>query len=232
MDSCIFCRCSTTTATREHILPESLGGGDWACAPKGVVCSGCNQYFGSKVEPLALGSYPFLPWRVLLGMPTKKGKSPFIDVPEGRLVGTGPLGCLGFEPSPAYDVPRRGEIRIEADPKEPTATCRLLLKMGLETLAIHEPGYVRGRRFDAARKFARAPSKGSRWWFLIQDDPPFSQNVVEARDVAFEVAQLDGGEVFHLALFSLHMFVPLETRIVPDPALHRPPRSRLVEARV
>ena len=37
MSRCIFCKNSSARfTTREHILPESLGGGDWAVLPDGI----------------------------------------------------------------------------------------------------------------------------------------------------------------------------------------------------
>lgn len=61
--NCIFCKQDSRASRKvEHILPESLGGGDWACLPIGCVCDDCNQYFGSKIEQRAIACYPFKWW--------------------------------------------------------------------------------------------------------------------------------------------------------------------------
>ncbi len=57
--------------TKEHILPDSLGGGDWAILPEGLFCDNCQNIFGSSIEQQALADYPFVNFRTLLGIPTK-----------------------------------------------------------------------------------------------------------------------------------------------------------------
>ena len=75
MGHCIFCRTTNGPfTTREHILPESLGGNDWAILPEGMFCDSCQNRFGSHVEQLALGDYPFSFLRVFLGIPTKRAE--------------------------------------------------------------------------------------------------------------------------------------------------------------
>ena len=71
MPKCIFCKLTTGPfTTREHILPESLGGGDWAILPSGLLCDECQNRFGSSIEQQALIDYPFSFFRVFLGIPT------------------------------------------------------------------------------------------------------------------------------------------------------------------
>ena len=84
MPKCIFCKSTTGMfTTREHILPESLGGGEWAILPNGLLCDECQNRFGSLIEQQALIDYPFSFFRVFLGIPTKKGKPPWFDSWEG-----------------------------------------------------------------------------------------------------------------------------------------------------
>jgi len=84
MARCIFCMTKTGPfSTREHVLPESLGGGDWAVLPDGLLCDSCQNKFGSEIEQQALGDYPFSFLRTFLGIPTKKGKAPWFESWEG-----------------------------------------------------------------------------------------------------------------------------------------------------
>src|ERR1051325_796792 len=98
---CIFCKSETNDfTTREHILPESLGGGDWALLNDGLLCNVCQNRFGSDVEQKALGDYPFSFFRVFLGVPTKKHKAPWFDCWEGELRAGDVAGTLFYKPAP------------------------------------------------------------------------------------------------------------------------------------
>ncbi len=97
--TCIFCQKQVVEASISHILPASLGGEEWACLPDGLVCSRCNQYFGEKVENLALASFPFLPFRVLLGIPTRKKAAPEMPSNLGILRASQRPGYIGLDPT-------------------------------------------------------------------------------------------------------------------------------------
>lgn len=101
MFKCIFCLTTEKLKfnTKEHILPESLGGGDWAILPNGLFCDSCQNIFGSKIEQQALADYPFVNLRTVLGIPTKKGKPAWFDYMEGRLISGLISGILGYEPN-------------------------------------------------------------------------------------------------------------------------------------
>lgn len=96
--SCIFCKEEVSSEHEEHILPESLGGKDWAVLPEGLVCEKCNQYFGAKVESPALSSFLFLPFRLFLQIPTKKDKAPRQQVTIGEIMSSGIPGMVGANP--------------------------------------------------------------------------------------------------------------------------------------
>jgi hypothetical protein len=223
--ACLFCRKPVDGSRIEHILPESLGGGDWACLPDGLVCANCNQYFGSKVESKALGSYPFLPFRLLLGIPTKHKKAPFMTTTLCTLKSSHKPGHIGLDPF-SNEVEQgilRNEVtqvRIIAEPTEPLAGCRLLLKMGLELLGC-EDGKANLSRYDAARKFARSPQKNSRWWFLIACDFEglflrFKNGISLLewqKGISLSIDDACGGDVFHLKLFEMSLIVPLDEQI-------------------
>jgi hypothetical protein len=228
--TCIFCKEPADASRVEHILPESLGGKGWACLPEGLVCAKCNQYFGSKVEAPALGSYPFLPFRLLLGIPTKHRKATFMQSTLGTLRSCPTPGIIGLDPSSSALEIRLGEItqvRILAEPTEPLAVCRLLLKMGVEVIARDNPSDARSTRYDAARAFARSPQTIQHWWFLIACDHSrlfarFKDGVSKAdwgNGVSLSTIDIGGAEMFHLRLLEMSLFTPLEPAIYPAPDL-------------
>src|SRR4030042_1724650 len=144
MPKCIFCK-STTGAftTCEHILPESLGGGDWAILPDGLFCDQCQNLFGSSIEQQALADYPFSLFRVFLGIPTKKGKAPWLNSWEGTVKASLRPGVIDYEPATLFkkatEGKRKSQIRLLAHPLKPQIVCRFLLKMGIEVVAADDP---------------------------------------------------------------------------------------------
>jgi len=230
MSRCIFCHSREGPfRTREHILPESLGGGEWAILPVGLLCDRCQNCFGSEVEQQALDDYPFSFFRVFLGVPTKKGFAPWFRSWEGVIRASLRPGTLGYDPAPYFEEAtqegRKTQIRLLAHPQKPEMVCRFLLKMGLEVVASDSPEDVFGTKFDAARNYALSGSKKRPWWFLQCENMSaasdcFSRGVSPrewAENVRLEVARLDQEqEVFHLRLLYLDLLVPLTTDIKPE----------------
>lgn len=241
--ACLFCRERADASREEHILPESLGGKQWACLPEGIVCSKCNQYFGSKVEGPALGSFPFLPFRLLLGIPTKKSRAPSYRAMSGTLRSGSSPGTLGLDPESdrIEQLVSEGQItqvRLLAEPAHPVAVCRLLLKMGLEVVARTSLQDALSTRFDAARVFARMPRRSQRWWFLVACDHQrlfkrFQEGVSPsawASGVSLSTVEEDGAEIFHLRLLELSLMTPLQPVFEPAPELRsKEPEWRLFE---
>lgn len=229
MNRCIFCKSTDEQfGTREHILPESLGGGDWAILPPGLFCDTCQNAFGSTIEQQALADYPFNLLRVLLGIPTKKRKAPWFDSWEGT-VSAGPrAGQIAYEPAPpfeqAFKERRKTEMRFVATPRKPEMVCRTLLKMGLEMIAADTPDYVFHQKFDEARTFALHGTKNTPWWYAqVEDDVLMNQFLRERLDsvnesaFSLEVIRLENGdEVFYLHLFYLDIFTPLVSNVYPQ----------------
>jgi len=229
MPKCIFCKTEKGTyKTIVHILPESLEGKQWACLQQGLECDDCNKYFGSKVERLALNSFPFLEFRLLLGIPTKKNKSPKHETALGTIKGVPHHGVIGLDPK-STDIEKAvldgqiTQLRILAEPTERFAICRLLLKMGLEVVANDSFNDATIAKFDAARQFARKPSKGSKWWFLVCCNHTllftrFIKGITLkewTEEIKLEVVNYEGGEVFHLKLLNMSLITPLEKKIIP-----------------
>lgn len=59
-DRCIWCRkdWSEVESDETHVLPSCLGNAKQQVLPKGISCKPCNNYFGSKVEPVLLKDPP------------------------------------------------------------------------------------------------------------------------------------------------------------------------------
>lgn len=239
--TCIFCKQPISRSSISHILPASLGGEEWACLPDGLVCSKCNQYFGEKVESLALGSFPFLPFRVFLGIPTRKGAPPTMKTYLGTVKASNAPGHVGIEPETneigeAIQTGKISQMRILAEPTEPTAVCRMLVKMGLEVVAQDSPDDARSHKFDSARIFSRNPVKGTHWWFVISTDHKllFSRfrNGITLRDwadgVNLSVHRFDEYEAFRLQLLDMIIFTPLDGRVIsPDMGVFPEPDHRV-----
>lgn len=170
--TCILCK-STDGAytTKEHVIPESLGGGDGSLLPMGLVCDRCQNYFGTKIEQSVLGDAPFHLIRTMLSLPTKKRRAPwFADPVEGRLEATGFPNQVFYYPSEQMcevtDGGAKTQMRFPVRPKNPRLVCRFLLKMGIEVLASHGKEVALLPKYDAAREFARSAAPGCSWWYM------------------------------------------------------------------
>lgn len=229
MAKCIFCKSeSSGFNTKEHILPESLGGGEWAILPGGLFCDGCQNKFGSEIEQQALADYPFQAFRVFFAIPTKKKKAAWLKSPtEGTFRSHAP-GFLAYEPPPILeDAVVRGEkthFRLIAEPMKPEMTCRTLLKMAIEILACESADLALKEEYDPARKYALSGAKDGNWWFYLIEDLALMMELVNQgkgkegieAEVFLEINKIaEGAEVFHLRLFYLDLFVPLQPWIGP-----------------
>jgi len=231
MGKCIFCKSETGTfSTREHILPESLCGGDWAILPDGLLCDKCQNHFGSSIEQQALADYPFTFFRVFLGIPTKRGKAPWFDSWEGTIRTSMRPGSFDYGPSEFFkDAVQRGhksQIRLLAHPLKPHMVCRFLLKMGLEVVAVDNPQDIFKKKFDKARRLALTGERSDEWWYLQYEDISAADSYIRgavnlgewADNIKLEVAMIEAGaEVFHLKLLYIELFTPLESGIKPPP---------------
>jgi hypothetical protein len=224
---CIFCKeTGGPFGTVEHAVPESLGGGDWSVLPPGLVCDGCQKYFGAKIERDALSDAPFHMIRTLLSLPTKKGNAPWFEDPlEGALLAAGRPGQVHYMPSAHIaSVEVKTVMRFLAAPRNPRIVCRFLLKMGLEAVAFNSPDKALHTRYDAARAFARRGSPGTKWWYVEVNDPealsrwfggglsPIDESLVE-----LSVNEpVPGAEVSLFKLGPAAFIVPLLPNIYPD----------------
>jgi hypothetical protein len=209
--ACVFCRAPSSGGNREHLLPASLGGTDKEVLPEGLVCSPCNQYFGTKVERYALDCFPLNILRVMHAVQTKKGKRSRIGTNRGTLSSSGRQGILEYEPTPmlpASAVLGNKHIYVSTHPKYPRELCRLLVKTGLELIASVDLESALSTRYDTARRIARQPVSGSVWSYAVVHRDP-AKEAPEARvQVCMEIAE--GGGYFVLRYHSVVLVTPME----------------------
>ncbi len=228
MAKCIFCKGTDGLAqfrTREHIVPESLGGGDWSELRLRVVCDQCQNYFGAKVEREVLGDYPFNHIRTFAGVPTKKRRMPFFDDRfEGQLRAL-PDGQLQYVPAPhfaeALYAGKKTVMRLLAEPRSPARTCQFLLKMGLELLAEKDASPVFDEAFDPARRVARYLDAKYCWFYFHIQNPLLRSEasllgVHQDPDTFIEVSLVehDGGPMVNFEILEHTFFAPLTNNYV------------------
>jgi hypothetical protein len=229
MARCVFCNTTSGLfSTREHVLPEALGGGDWAILPDGLFCDSCQNKFGSEIEQQALGDYPFSFFRVFLAIPTKKRKSPWFDSSEGIIRASLRRGTVGYDPAPFFQQAtskgKKTQMRLFAHPHKPEMICRFLIKMGIEVVASDDEQAVFSPIFDEARLFALTGEKTRKWWYFQRERMDIALNYftegITKREwgdgVKLEVVNLDyGQEIFRCSLLYLDLIVPLTSMIRP-----------------
>lgn len=228
--------------TIEHILPESLGGGEWAILPNGMLCDACQNKFGSSIEQQALADYPLVDFRTFFAIPTKKRKAPWFKHREGIFTSSGIPGSIIYEPTDFFvDATLSGRKKhsiIPTECKRPDMVLRTLLKIGLEVVAA-DNGEIFNPKYDPARRFALTGEKDKMWFFILSEDLPLLNHLIKNpptseqwsdnmfMDVILHENKL---EVLHLKLLYLDFMVPLIEDVTPDPEWKRhEPRIKVIE---
>ena len=218
---CIFCEKNGKVTSVSHIVPESLGGRNSPVASSGVTCDACNQYFGQKVESKALKSFPFIGFRVLSGVKSKKGKAPSTLASGGKIISSGEYGKVVFEPfndemELKITSGQKTQFRIIAEVTESLSVCRMLLKMGLEQLGSHFYDVAISDRVNDARCFARGPQRGSSWWFILKSNPRelIGENPRQL-ELSIEIYELQGVLSSVMRLPGVTTITPLESHAIP-----------------
>ena len=179
---CLFCE-SGGPFTEEHIIPASLGNNDLVLTDQ--VCKQCNNYFGSKVEAPILNKSPLAFWRTFLGIRTKRGELPSVDLSQphcqsGKLASVHPshdngIGFMAHEDgSTSMDIVNRDILRRLQDekavvcnyvftPKSVFDLGRFLCKVGIELLCYSDAAKARKPSFQRARRFARYGTPQELW---------------------------------------------------------------------
>ena len=183
MTECLFCQSAEPFSTVEHIIPESLGNDELFLRDE--VCDTCQAYFGKEVEKFVLEKTPVAFWRTLLGIRTKRGRLPSVDLSQPKQQ-KGMLPTrhdahddhIGFtahvDGSTSIDIhdPKlvrelldnsRSEFQFVFTPKVLSLFARFLVKVGLELLCSTNRAAAYSPDFDDARSFARRAAGGSLW---------------------------------------------------------------------
>jgi hypothetical protein len=224
---CVFCLGEKEDQRSvEHIIPESLGGGDWAVLPPDTVCDSCNHYFGAKVESKVLQDYPLNVLRLFSAVRTKKKKWASLNHPIGKLAAS-PYGrVIGLDPSDdevehQILTGNRAQFRIIAETANPLLMCRFLLKVALECIALDCMLSAMKVRYAEARRFARNPQRGDSWWFMYRFDP--TADCGQKKETRAEIVEIDDAEMGLITILGCNFFVPLHPKIVYQASdLHEP----------
>ncbi|WP_338802205.1 HNH endonuclease [Pseudomonas sp. RSB 5.4] len=217
--SCIFCH-SNESSSVAHIVPESLGGKNSPIGRPGVTCDRCNQYFGQKVESKALQSFPFNGYRLLKGVPSKKGRFVRMDTTLGQVQASEAPGIIQLEPRNGQlknlvETERVSQFHLIAEVTEPLAVVRMLLKIGLEQLGKHYYDVAVSDRVEEARVFARRPARSDNWWFVLFTEPSEILDTKVQGESAIEIREQKGVLVSVMRLPGVTTIVPLEKRALP-----------------
>ena len=161
--------------------------------------------------------------RLMNGVVTKKRKWATLPHYWGLLEARTIPGILELEPA-TDEIERRilngqiSKLRVLAETRSPALLCRMLLKIGIETIAYENIRDALDERYDAAREFARAPRKGSQWWFLYYGDHAAGLNVTDdAKSISADIHDCGGGgEVALIEFFDFDFIVPLTSNVIPD----------------
>lgn len=241
MKKCIFCLSTDSSKfnTKEHILPDSLGGGDWAILPKGLFCDICQNKFGSSIEQQALADYPFVNLRTLLAIPTKKEKAPWFKYWGGELYAVDALGRIIYEPNnyfrKSFESDQKTLTIIPAMTNRPDMILRTLLKIGIEVIAANDCNLVFEERFNSARVFALKGIKKYPWFYLQKEDTELLNKYIKGEewedDHYFMDVHYEGNSLIflHLRVLYLEFLVPLVENVVLDKNFEaHEPRERVV----
>lgn len=167
MSLCIYClKESSASVSVPHAIPEAILKND-RVLPIGAVCDACNLYFGQSLEPVLI-AHPLIALAIqTIGAPGKRGKSRVeiakilhqpADDPNALI--RGPIVILGDRTGDGGI--RRVKLAIKPDStfKMP-AFRRALHYVGFNVMALENGvDYVLDKRWNAVRRYIRAPSKG------------------------------------------------------------------------
>lgn len=229
---CIFCGTTDSSqfTTKEHIIPESLIGGTFALLPDGFYCDSCQNIFGSTIEQQALGDYPFINFRVLFSVPTKKKKAPWMKTIVGKMYAGGNIGLIGLDENDSTKKSEFKHIMLPSSSKKPDMILRLLLKIGIEVIAASQcPEMVYDQRYNAARHYALTGEKSSKWFYIINHDMDTFNKYIQSGQITIEEWKSNintyikyediGVEVLYLKIIYLDFIVPLTENVLPNDEL-------------
>lgn len=178
---CLFCE-SSGPFTLEHIIPESLGNDELFLEDE--VCGACNNYF-AKIEEFVLQKTVFGFWRTFLGIRSKKGRLPSVDLSQpksqsGRFrsrhkLHTDGVGFTAHEDgSTSVEINKDSiiqslfssdtvEFQFVMTPKVLNYLGRFLCKIGIELICKVDRALARSEKFGLSRTYARRGHSTELW---------------------------------------------------------------------
>jgi hypothetical protein len=85
--------------------------------------------------------------------------------------------------------------------------------MGIECIAYSNPDVAISEKFDDARRFARSPSRGSRWWFMYHGIPGIPhENKSDSIDIG--IYDFDGADHLVARMYGFSFLVPMISDVV------------------
>ena len=220
--NCLFCKSdSSSSRSKEHIVPESLGNRSHVLPPC-VVCDKCNNYFATKVEKPLLDSGAFTALRHHQAIPNKRGRIPtlqgilFRDTPvvvRRHVNSSSVVTSLDVDTTTFNRVlaEGRGELIIPAAGNllDHPIMSRFLAKVAMEALAQRIVDFsgdatylVRNEELDEIRNHARY-GRPKEWPFTMR----------RIYDDNFKHFDASGEAVQTLFEYDFHL---IKTRDIPD----------------
>ncbi len=176
---CIWCKGTPTTFSREHIIPEALGGNDEVVL-SGAVCKSCNNAL-ARLDRALIKEFELIAF--LNGIKGKKGRNPTISswaAISGTIGASGPEIWINAGPGnvdgPAKTLkpaskqngvlnlsfePHLGRLGFDQKFGGDINFLRALYKIGLSLIArFYGPDIASGSDYDHVRRFVLAAPHG------------------------------------------------------------------------
>ena len=201
---CVLCGSTSAFSSEEHIVPNSLGN-DLIILPPGWVCDSCNNIC-SAFESRALSASILGLERCLLRVITKKHKPAKASL-YGVTWFAEPTAKINIISADAewdkIPVFRRkdgsGKMAFPLHDKSNADICRLLLKMGIELLAVHDTSHKTKRNCRAAKEVILGNDLSPWPYFVLRDKQALSR-LKSVFDVTPDVREYIRGLGFDLYL--------------------------------
>lgn len=174
MVKCIFCDEPNEAISIEHIIPESFGNITYLME-KSRVCDLCNSKF-SKFEDKTLSNSIFTMERARLAIVTKKGKNV-----KGKVKDIEIEGDKNFEKNKIFikgintenfknynPTTGIGQIYIESFNKSEVSSCKLALKLALESIYTSRKEIYAKYNFQELKDYL-VKKNNKDWVFLMTD---------------------------------------------------------------
>jgi hypothetical protein len=231
MQKCMYCeKTEESFGPNKHIAPESLG--NTLILPPGIVCNSCDNYFGRQVEYAAV-NHPILSFiRTSLSVKNKKRRyTSFATISSNMHGRASGIPHTVIQREHYQSMINNGGYTQILPTSNLGPVIRMIMKIGLESIASEDIYSVTDPMFVDARQAVRYPRKGQRWPVAL------SLNVNNPLGLEFGYFILNPGRLF-VAFLKYHwasFLVPLTSgefvTIISNENDHReaPARYRIGE---